>query len=82
MADIGGNAAEEEVLLVEKGLLGAAEAIGGNAELLTDFSFTFFSSPVVVPPKGVGALLDMGGNELPEALGAKGFLGAAVANGG
>ena len=82
MADIGGNAAEEEVLLVEKGLLGAAEAIGGNAELLTDFSFTFFSSPVVVPPKGVGALLDIGGNELPEALGANGFLGAAVDNGG
>ena len=63
MADIGGNAAEEEVLLVEKGLLGAAE-------------------PVTVPPKGVGALLDMGGNELPEALGANGFLGAALDNGG
>ena len=68
-------------MLVEKGLLGAAEAIGGNAELLTDFSFTFFSSPVVAP-KGVGALLDMGGNELPEALGANGFLGAALDNGG
>ena len=81
MADIGGNAAEEEVLLVEKGLLGAADDIGGNAALL-DVDGAFFSSPVAAPPKGVGALLDIGGNELPEALGANGFLGAAVANGG
>ena len=66
VADMGGKALPE-ASLVEKGFLGAAVDMGGNAALLELFSASFTSSFFDNVPKGLGAVADMRENMLPEA---------------